>query len=904
MKYLKYVSVLFMALSVLHFSATAQQDTTTLKNIIEKTSKIPQLYPVEKVYLHFDKPYYSIADTIWFKAYLTADQSEPSQLSKIVYVDVINSKDSLVSSLKFPVKNSVAYGNLPIDPTSFKQGNYHVRAYTQWMLNFDADYFFTKTIPIGQAVDKELITHFSYTTETKNKEQVINARIQYRNADNTPYANRTVNWKVYAQYDEAAKGKGTTDANGVLNVTFSPKKNQVIQTGELVTDLMVEKEALNARFDLKPTTAPNDIQFFPEGGELIAGVPTQMAFKAVSNKGLGIDLSGTVVDNQGTQVTTFNATNLGMGSFYLNAEANKTYTANITYKDGTKSSVALPQAVPAGLTLQVNNAAPDFINLKIVANDNYFGLHKDKGVYLVAQNAGVVYYAAQTALKAQVTAAKIPKDKFPSGIIQLTLFAADGQPVSERLVFISRADALNLGVKTDLTSYKPRQKVSMTVTAKNTTGNLEGNFSVAVVNETKVPANEDAQTTILSSLLLTSDLKGYIEKPNYYFNKPDAKKLGDLDVLLLTQGYRRFAYKEILANQYPKVSFLPEQGMNITGTLRDRTGMPVKKAGMRLTMPGKTYSAEALTSPSGVFDFQNLNIPDSSQVVISAKYSANGNNLMIMVDQSPFPEIAKNKNWPDEVQNIDSAMTKYLANGKKQYSYLRQLKEVVIQGAAVKKVTHNDYPALSSLSMMADHIVDGERFKGCNDLLTCLKTVAMGLTFNDNNFYITRDFNAGRRTPVQMFVAGSPVDVFSINTVEMSEIESVEIFLKDELGTVNRTYGTNGVISINLKKKPKAEKMTLDQIKKLLPQDNVVTLSPKGYSKQREFYSPRYTAANSTAKDLRTTIYWNPRLITDATGTVSFDFYNAADPGTYKAVVEGMDKNGQPGRAVYRFTVK
>jgi hypothetical protein len=904
MKYFKFVSALILVVASLHFSAFSQQDTTTLKNIIKKTSRIPEMYPVEKVYLHFDKPYYSVVDTIWFKAYLTSEQNLPSLLSKIVYVDVMNSKDSLVSSLKFPVSNSVAYGNLPLDPLNFKQGNYYIRAYTQWMLNFDPDYFFSKNIAIGEAVDKELLTHFSYDTDKSAKEQVIKARIQYKNADKVAYANKTVNWKVISNYEVVDKGKGTTDQNGFLNLSISPKKNEAIKNGQLVTDIiMADKQSLTANFDLKPSTGENDIQFFPEGGEIILGVPTQVAFKAMNSKGLGVNLTGTVTDQDGNQITTLTSAHAGMGSFYLNTEPNKTYKANITFKDGSKKTVELPKSVPSGITLQVNNTNAESVNLKIIANNTFFEQNKDKGVYIVAQNGGVIYYAAQTALQAQVISAKIPRNKFPSGIIQITLFSAAGEPVSERLVFILHPEGLSLSAKTDLPAYKPRQKVKMTVTAKNATQPLEGDFSVAVTDEQKVPVNEDAETTIFSSLLLSSDLKGYIEKPNYYFNKTDDKKLAELDILMLTQGYRRFSYKEILKDQYPKVTFLPEQGMNITGTLRDRTGMPVKRAGMRLTVPGKTYSAEAITSPSGVFNFQNLNFPDSSQVVVSAKYGANGSNLMIMVDQAPMAGNTPNKNMPDEILNIDSTLNNYLNNSKKQYSYLRQLKEVVIKGAPIKKITHADYSSLSSLSMMADHTIDGSRLSGCNDLLTCLKTMAMGLTFEENNFYISRDYNAGKRTPVQVFIAGSPVDLFSISSVNMSEIESIEIFLKDELGTINRTYGTNGVISINMKK-VKKEKMSLADLKKMLPQNNIVTLNPKGYSKQREFYSPKYLTPNATNKDLRSTIYWNPRVVTDASGTISFEFYNAEGKGNYKAVVEGLDKNGNPGRFVFRYTVK
>jgi len=904
MKYLKFVSALTILVIGLQFSAFSQQDTTTLKNIINKTSKLPELYPVEKVYLHFDKPYYSVVDTIWFKAYLTSEQNMPSLLSKIVYVDVMNSKDSLVSSLKFPVTNSVAYGNLPLDPLNFKQGNYYVRAYTVWMLNFDPDYFFTKNIAIGEAVDKELLTHFSYDTEKTAKDQVIKARIQYKNADKVAYANKTVNWKLISSYDVVDKGKGTTDQNGVLTLNISPRKSEAIKNGQLVTDITVaDKETLSASFDIKPSTGENDIQFFPEGGDLILGVPTQVAFKAVNSKGLGVGSTGTVTDQDGNQVTTFTSGHAGMGAFYLNTDAAKTYKANISFKDGSKKTVELPKPVAAGVTMQINNSNPENISLKIVANDAYFQQHKDKGVYIVAQNGGIIYYAAQTGLKNQVITARIPKAKFPSGIVQITLFSAAGEPVSERLVFVLHPDSLKLSATTDLPTYKPRQKVKMTVTAKNATEKLVGDFSVAVTDEHKVPTNEDTETTIFSSLLLSSDLKGFIEKPNYYFNKTDDKKLAELDVLMLTQGYRRFNYKDILADKYPKVNFLPEQGMNITGTLRDRTGMPVKKAGLRLTIPERTYSSEALTSPSGIFNFQNLNFPDSSQVVISAKYGTAGNNLMIMVDQAPMAAISHNRNMAEEIQNIDSTLNNYLSNSKIQYSYMRQLKEVVIQGAAIKKVSHSDYSALSSLSMMADHLIDGSRFAGCNDLLSCLRTMATGVTYDDGHFYITRDYNAGKRTPMQVFLAGTPVDVFSISSVNIAEMESIEIFLKDELGTVNRTYGTNGVISINMKV-IKKEKMSLADLKKLLPQNNIVTINPKGFSKHREFYSPKYTTPNSTAKDLRSTIYWNPRVITDATGTISFEFYNAEGKGTYKAVVEGLDKNGNPGRFVYRYTVK
>ena len=906
MNYLKLSFAFFILCFTISISASAQQDTAILSNILNKSKIIADRYPAEKVYLHFDKPYYSVADTMYFKAYLTFEQNVPSPLSKVVYVDLINSQDSIVKTLKLPVTNSVAYGSLDLDMINFKQGNYHVRAYTVWMFNAGPEYFFTKSIPIGEAIDKKLITHISYTTAQTDKNQVIDARIQFKNLDKIPQAGKTVNWSVTSNYEVVSRGKGVTDANGVLKLSISPRGKEFISTGNLVTEInMVPQEPpVSTSFVLKPVTGNNDVQFFPEGGELVKGVPTQIAFKAINPKGLGIDLTGTLTDNEGNQITTFASSHLGMGSFYLNAEGAKTYKANITFKDGSKKSFDLPKAVEAGISVQVNTASPDIVNFKIVANDSYFQQNQGKSISIVAQNGGRVYYAAQSKLQTQVTAAKIPTSKFPSGIIQMTLFGSDGQPISERMFFVLHKNAMNLTLKSDLPAYKPRQKVRMTISAKDSTTHLVGDFSLSVTDLQKVPVDENTETTILSSLLLTSDLKGFVERPNYYFVKTDEKKRQELDVLMLTQGYRRFSYKEILANRFPVTTFMPEQGITFTGTLRDRTGMPLKKAGLRLTSPGRTLSSQALTSNMGVFTFPNLVFEDGAELVINANYGA-GNNNMIMLDAPFVPDITKNPAEATEVANIDSTLSSYLDNSKKQYSNLRTLKEVKITGATVKKPSHTDYIALTGLSMMPDHMIAGERFADCNDLMMCLKTMAVGMTFDVDKFYVSRSYNQGDRTPVQIFINGNAVDAISVSSVMPKDVESVEIFTQDQLGIVFKQYQCNGVIVINTKKVEKSN-MSLADLKKLMPQNNILKFTPKGYTRAKDFYSPKYVTQTSsyTGNDLRTTIYWNPKVITNATGDTAVEFYNADGRGTYRAVIEGVDVNGNVGRFVYRYIVK
>lgn len=906
MRFLHYLIASIVLSIFTDLSVFAQQDSIVLENILNKSKKLAEERPVEKLYLHFDKPYYSVGDTIWFKTYLTMDQNLPSLLSKIVYVDVLNGQDSLVHSIKLLATKGMAAGHIPLSQANYKQGNYQFKAYTMWMANFGEEFYFSKTIPIGEAIDKQLITHFNFKASQTDKGQTVDATVKFKNRDNVTLANKTVNWRMLSNYDVISKGRGTTDQNGILKVKIEARKAEPITNGELITDVMMtESDTQTATFKIKPPQGTHDVQFFPEGGEIIAGIASRVGFKAVSPAGLGIGLKGSIVDDSGTVLSSFESAHLGMGSFYLTADAAKTYKANITFTDGSVKTIDLPKALPTGITLQINSADPASLNLKMIANDSYFAANKGKTLFIVGTNGGIIYYAAKTKLNTQLTSTKIARDKFPTGITQFTLFSETGEPISERLTFNPQTNDVTVTLKTDLATYKPKQKVKLTVNAKTAAAPVEGEYSISVIDSQKVPVDEDNEITILSALLLTSELKGYIEKPNYYFNKPSEKKTSDLDLLMLTQGFRRFNYKDIMAGTLAPIRVLPEQDMRLSGTLRDRTGMPVRKGALRLTVTGTRIAAETVTSPAGKFTFPNLNIPDSSEVVINAKYSANGSNLMIMMDAQAAAPLTRSLLIPDEIVNIDSALAPYLNNSKKQYQFLRTLKEVKIE-AKVKRPSHADHPALSGLSAISGTLIEGDRFKGCNSMILCLQTMATGLTYFENNFYVSRDYQAGSRVPVQIFLNGTPIDYFGLSSVQSAEVESVEVFTKDELGTVNRMYNTNGVLVINTKKPVQGTKISLAELKKMIPEANILKIMPKGFSKQKEFYLPKYVNPANTYNfnDLRTTIYWNPNVATTAAGPLTLEYYNADGNGAYRAVIEGIDKNGNISRSVIRYTVK
>ena len=888
-------------------SSAFSQDSISLNTIVEKAVKLSNNRPTEKVYLHFDKPYYALGDTIWFKAYLTMDQHLPSTLSKIVYIDVIAGKDSIVQSLKLPVVNSVVNGNITLAPLSYKQGNYRIRAYTTWMFNFKEDYFFHKNIVVGDAIAKSLVTHISYKAVSADKFPKITTRVSFRDQDGKPYANKKVTWKIVSGYDVLNKGKGTTDANGNLDLVLDGNKKPLNDASLVTTIEVSDLKSLNSTFALQAALPGKDVQFFPEGGDLITGVPTKIAFKAIKSDGLGITAKGSVVDEEGNVQAQFESLHLGMGVFTLVPQPNKVYKANVEFADGTKAVYNLPQVKPSGVYLSVSSKAADALNLKLIANDAYFEKNTGKPLYLIARSGGIVCYAAQVKLQNQVISAKIDKSKFPTGIAQLSVLTVSGQPLSERLTFVYHPAELSVNLKSDKPVYAARQKVKINVDAKNGAVPAEGNFSLSVINESKVPVNESSETTILSSLLLSSDLRGYIEKPNYYFHNLDEKKQDALDALLLTQGYHAFTYPDIINEKVPPVTFLPEQGIVISGILRMTNGMPVNKGNVRLIIPDKNFSTGTITNGDGRFTFSNVVFTDSSKVTLSAVNNVNSKNMMFTTDGVAFPSVQKNINEADEVMNIDSTLSVYLDNSKKQYFNSRTLQEVVIKARVEKKVSHADFPALTGLSMMADREVSGDRFKDCNNFLFCLQSLAPGVTYIDNNLFLTRTYQAGNKTPVQVFVNGMAVDVNYLNGVNPNEVESVEVFFKDDLSGINRRYNTNGVVVVNMREKPKGTKISAAQLKELFPSSNTLSFTPQGYSKTKRFYVPKYEvpASSMSKPDMRTTVYWNPTVLTDkATGAASFEFYNADGKGVYKAVLEGIDKDGHIGRFIYRYTVK
>jgi TonB-dependent SusC/RagA subfamily outer membrane receptor len=859
--------------------------------------------PQEKVYLQMDKPYYAIGDTIWFKAYdVIARKHQLSALSGVLNVELIDDRDSVKKSIKLPIESGVSWGDFVL-PDSLKEGNYRVRAYTNWMRNAGEDYFFDKTITVVDAISNTVFTKTNYSYNTQSGQQKINAAINYSDIDGKPYASKQVSYEVMTGPKMISKGKGQTDEKGNLNISFANVSGGGLKSRHIITTLKIDdKESVTKSIVIKAISDKVDIQFFPEGGNLVAGNQSKIAFKAVGSDGLGAVVKGVVTDDQNNQVAEITTMHLGMGVFSLTPESNKTYKAKLTYADGSENTVELPRATDQGYSLIVSNAGPSHFSLRVLPGPAVSAVPQTGLVSIIAHVNGVICYAGKSEA-GKPFMAHIPKSKFPSGIVQFTLFSPTGEPLNERVVFVSNPDQLKLNVTPEKESHSPRQKIKIEVNAKDKDDKpVTGSFSVSITNETNAPIDEISESTILSNLLLTSDVKGYVEKPNYYFTNINETTRADLDVLMLTQGYRRFEWKQLLNNSIPTEAYPAEKTLSIAGHIKTMGGKPLPNGAVKiLSNKGGFFFMDTVADNSGAFTFNGLVFRDSTKFLIQARSAKDRKNVQIDLDNIAPQTVSHNKNAADMQVNINDGLSQYLQSSKALYdSELKAgsvkrpiiLKEVVVNAKKNKVLYSENLNGPGN----ADDVVTADRLGNCGGFLAnCLQGLIAGVTFRNNI-----PFNNRANAAMAIVLDGNFIDSDLFSDINPNNIQSVEVLLGPHYAAIYGSRGANGILLITSKKGRDA----MSSYERYAP--GVITYTPKGYYKAREFYSPQYDnpKINQKMADLRSTIYWKPNIITDKDGKASFEYFNADSKGTYRVVVEGIDADGNLGRQVYRYKVE
>jgi len=635
------------------------------------------------------------------------------------------------------------------------------------------------------------------------------------------------------------------------------------------------------------------LQFFPEGGDLVQEVESRVAFKATDNKGMPINISGDITDNKGTKIISFACVHDGMGSFELLPKAGSTYKA--TWKDGKGKTheTLLPAAKQTGVVLEINNIANQ-IEFKVKRPAN--GPLPYPYLFVVAQmHQQLIYRARINLAKTNIASSVIPIDEVPAGIVQVTLFTPDEKPIAERITFVNQsASSFITDLNAALKDMGKRKKNVIQIDVPDT---LVTNLSVAVTDADLDPSKQG--DNILSDILFTSEIKGYVHDPAYYFSS-DADSVADhLDLVMMTNGWRRFNWENVLANRWPNILYPPENYLTIEGQVIGVNKTLLANKEINAVIELKDKKREFMNAPvmsNGKFSFQEMIYYDTAKLF----YQFNNDKNKSLTSRAMF-EIKNNLLRKDLQIQPDSFLLRGLIKpdtataAKNIEIYKEQLrdqelqkvktmKEVVVTTKKKSQKDIMDEEYTSGLFSGGDSRVflpeDDPAFLSSQTVLEYLQSRVAGLQISVSGIDATITWR-GSNTALFMNEIEQQ-DASSIQTISMSEIAMVKVFPPPFFGAMGA--GPGGAIAVYLKKGS-----TGGQPVKGLDFANV-----PGYSPVKEFYSPDYSKSDELDNDYRKTLYWNPFVITDKTHRrILLSFYNNDITKKMKVIIEGFNEDGK-----------
>ena len=649
-----------------------------------------------------------------------------------------------------------------------------------------------------------------------------------------------------------------------------------------------------------------NLRFFPEGGNLIQGIASRVAFEATDQTGNPIEITGVVMDSRKQELCRIATLHEGRGVFtYTPGDGKRKDVAEIEYS-GKKYRFDLPSCLPNGTTMEVDNlSCPDSIGIILRKSGN--SPAEMYGVTVL--NGGKLQKCFSVWLADDKVSIKMDKTQMPSGVSQITLFNGKGEILCDRLIFTHENNILEIKAKTNKSVYRPYELVNMGLSISDHEANpVQTTFSLSV----RDGANEvESGHNILTDLLLMSEIKGYIRNPSYYFEENDDLRRSALDVLLMVQGWRRYSWKQMAGVENFEPRFLPEQGIETNGTVVTRNKQkPKPNVDVSLFLHQKyedndsaDFSVKSfVTDQQGRFSFVS-DVSGKWNMTLSVMEKGKKKDHLIILDRvfSPEPEryryadlqvsITENKieNMKDEETSDDQPeddSESFLIAYRDSIAKLgidqkiHQIEEVTIEAKRKTKeqeIFRNRSTSIAHYDVASeiDNIYDKGEYAG-SDINEFLKNINLAFLFRRQGEHFEQVYYK-QRLPIFIINHERPIesehDYFYYQHIRLPAIKSIYI---------------NETPDIICEYKPclcscfeALEKYSCVVFIETYPEGKIPTKGAKGvrktwlegYSTIKEFYNPNYSVL-LPVPDYRRTLYWNPSVTTDENGKAKIEFYN------------------------------
>lgn len=746
----------------------------------------------EKIFIHTDRSLYVIGETIWMSAYcVDAALHIPTELSKVLNVELINSKGESVKTERIQLNKSLGKGQMFISP-EISSGVYTLRGFTNWMKNFDAELVFKKHITI-------------------------------------------------------------------INPSSPPTPD----------------EEANSSNDI-------DISFFPEGGNLVYDLKSKVVVKTTDNQGNGVSISGIIFDQNDIEVTKFNTSIEGNTFFLFTPKPNDTYTAVVVLNEQIKK-YELPQPKSAGAVLSVVNLTQG----EFVIGVNSKNIDSEKLIF-VLHTRGIINKIHPLEAN-KPTSIHISEDDITEGVSHLTILDSKFNPLSERLIFNYPKNLTDINLDLAKDSFTNREKIDITIQSKDLLTESDKAFlSISVFQSNDFNKYED---NIISSLLLTSDIKGRIANPWSLFDVSNNQRKQQMDMVMLINGWRRFEWDQLLSEDAPKYKYPSEMDAPLlSGKFNPETRESMPRS-VYIGLPGK---ASLLNSA----DFDN-----EGNFHFDIPFRIRNNEVLFFINSPELhaEELEIYNPFDLYFNNRNLSQTNFQLNSKK---YLEGL-NVNIQLSQVYRDYNNINGLLEETPEIKHHfygephytyILDNyTRFETIKDLfIEYIRSAVIRKRDNENGFYVVGENHVFPRKAMTL-IDGIPI-------MDADFILNFDPLRIEKIGVVNNVYymgsvGFQGIINFT----------TYDGDFDLaeLP-EYLVKKTYQGIQQRREFYSPNYSSQKEPLEripDFRNTLYWNPQVSLQANQKQKIEFYTSDTNANYDVVVTGITSAGKPIYKKVNFSV-
>jgi hypothetical protein len=765
-------------------------------------------FPKERIHVHFDKSAYNQEETIWYKIYILDDRGL-TQLSKNVYTEWFDTTGKMIRQTVAPLYQSTSKGAFEL-PADYAGNFIRIKVYTQWSLNDEADFLYTKDIQINNAVEIK---------------------------------------------------------------------------------------------DTKLKLLQPQVGLFPEGGELVYGLQGKVAFKAADNRGIPVKIKAILLNDMNKILDTLKVQHDGMGSFILQPKLGEKYQVKWTDPNGNSGITPLPVNKTEGVSFGVKTSN-EFATISVSRTPNAPANMKMMTL-LVHMNQNILFKVSLNATDRTSLSANIPIAELNTGVLQFTLFSADWMPLAERIIFINnRTHEFSAKVLTQLVTLTKRGKNVFDVFVTDTAST---NMSVSVTDASI--ESQASSHTIHSDLLLSSEIKGRIYNPGYYLSSDSDSVMANLDLVMLTHGWRKFDWEKLKAGVGPELKYPFEADrMKISGKIYGLKNTSVGDLLLNLIIQYKDSSKNFVFQPvtkEGTFENRDQFFYDTARIFYSFNQNQRLNDIaQVQFDngllkptrkQIPISEAEKLFNWNDSLARARMNYFLSLQEEWKKRSSYKTLQEVIIKSRVKPKEDVVDQRYATGLFAGGDAFVfdllNDPSAAGGFDILSYLQGRVPGLQISRGGGPGGVSMNWRGGTP-DVYLDQQRVGPDMVMSLNIRDIAMVKVFRPPFFGSFGG--GGGGAIAIYTKKGGDSRADNSKNSKSML--SSLIT----GFTRFKEFYNPQYDNPNENPEtDIRSTLYWNPYVMTNQKNPrFRVQFFNNDFSKKLQIVLEGVTSDGRMTRTV------